>query len=66
MNIAAYCRAFTDKAAQHNSLEIQKEFLLYTKRIGDNLIKLYVDEGISGNRIKTVQIADNFKYNMVV
>ncbi|MGN0151472.1 MAG: recombinase family protein, partial [Wujia sp.] len=49
MNIAAYCRVSTDKEDQLNSLETQKEFFLeYTNRTGDNLIKLYADEGISG------------------
>lgn len=53
MNIAAYCRVSTDKEDQINSLETQKEFFLeYTKRTGDNLIKLYADEGISGTKIK--------------
>ena len=53
MNIAAYCRVSTDKSDQLNSLETQKEFFLeYTKRTGDNLIKLYADECISGTKIK--------------
>lgn len=53
MNIAAYCRVSTDKADQLNSLETQKEFFLeYTQRTGDNLVKLYADEGISGTKIK--------------
>ena len=53
MNIAAYCRVSTDKSDQINSLETQKEFFLeYSKRTGDNLIKLYADEGISGTKIK--------------
>jgi len=53
MNIAAYCRVSTDKSDQLNSLETQKEFFLeYTKRTGDNLVKLYADEGISGTKIK--------------
>ena len=53
MNIEAYCRVSTDKEDQLNSLETQKEFFLeYTKRTGDNLIKLYADEGISGTKIK--------------
>lgn len=53
MNIAAYCRVSTDKSDQLNSLETQKEFFLeYTNRAGDNLIKLYADEGISGTKIK--------------
>lgn len=53
MNIAAYCRVSTDKADQMNSLEAQKEFFMeYTKRTGDNLIRLYADEGISGTKIK--------------
>lgn len=43
----------TDKSDQLNSLETQKEFFLeYTKRTGDNLVKLYADEGISGTKIK--------------
>lgn len=53
MNIAAYCRVSTDKEDQLNSLEVQKEFFgEYTKRTGDNLVKLYADEGISGTKIK--------------
>ena len=53
MNIAAYCRVSTDKEDQLNSLEAQKEFFTeYTNRTGDNLIKLYADEGISGTKIK--------------
>lgn len=53
MNIAAYCRVSTDKEDQLNSLETQKEFFLeYTKQTGNNLIKLYADEGISGTKIK--------------
>jgi len=53
MNIAAYCRVSTDKEDQLNSLEAQKDFFTeYTKRTGDNLIRLYADEGISGTKIK--------------
>lgn len=53
MNIAAYCRVSTDKEDQLNSLEAQKEFFSeYTKRSGDNLVRLYADEGISGTKIK--------------
>lgn len=53
MNIAAYCRVSTDKEDQLNSLEAQKEFFAeYTKRTGDNLVRLYADEGISGTKIK--------------
>ena len=53
MNIAAYCRVSTEKEDQLNSLETQKEFFMeYTKRTGDNLIRLYADEGISGTKIK--------------
>ena len=53
MNIAAYCRFSTEKEDQLNSLETQKEFFMeYTKRTGDNLIRLYADEGISGTKIK--------------
>lgn len=53
MNIAAYCRVSTDKADQLNSLEAQKEFFSeYTQRTGDNLVRLYADEGISGTKIK--------------
>ena len=74
MNIAAYCRVSTDKSDQLNSLETQKEFFLeYTKRTGDNLIKLYADEGISGTKIKNRKefqrmLADAEKglFNMVV
>lgn len=53
MNIAAYCRVSTDKEDQLNSLEAQKQFFAeYTQRTGDNLIRLYADEGISGTKIK--------------
>lgn len=53
MNIAAYCRVSTDKTDQLNSLEVQKDFFAeYTKRTGDNLVRLYADEGISGTKIK--------------
>ena len=53
MNIAAYCRVSTEKEDQFNSLEAQKNFFLeYTGRRGDNLVRLYADEGISGTKIK--------------
>lgn len=53
MNIAAYCRVSTDKEDQLNSLEAQKRFFAeYTKRTGDDLVRLYADEGISGTKIK--------------
>lgn len=53
MNIAAYCRVSTDKDDQLNSLETQKKFFAeYTARTGDNLVRLYADEGISGTKIK--------------
>ena len=53
MNIAAYCRVSTDKEDQLNSLEAQKTFFAeYTQRTGDNLVRLYADEGISGTKIK--------------
>lgn len=53
MNIAAYCRVSTDKEDQLNSLEAQKAFFFeYTQRTGDNLVRLYADEGISGTKIK--------------
>ena len=53
MNIAAYCRVSTEKEDQLNSLEAQKNFFLeYTQRSGDNLVRLYADEGISGTKIK--------------
>lgn len=53
MNIAAYCRVSTDKTDQLNSLEAQKKFFAeYTQRTGDNLVRLYADEGISGTKIK--------------
>ena len=53
MNIAAYCRVSTDKEDQLNSLDAQKAFFSeYTQRTGDNLVRLYADEGISGTKIK--------------
>ena len=57
MNIAAYCRVSTDKADQLNSLEAQKQFFSeYTQRTGDNLVRLYADEGISGTNKKSKRI----------
>lgn len=53
MNIAAYCRVSTEKEDQLNSLEAQKKFFAeYTARTGDNLVRLYADEGLSGTKIK--------------
>lgn len=53
MNIAAYCRVSTEKEDQLNSLEAQKAFFAeYTQRTGDNLVRLYADEGLSGTKIK--------------
>lgn len=53
MNIAAYCRVSTDKEDQLNSLEAQKKFFAeYTSRTGNNLVRLYADEGLSGTKIK--------------
>lgn len=53
MKIAAYCRVSTDKSDQLNSLETQKQFFKeYVQRTGDNLVKVYADEGISGTKIK--------------
>ena len=54
MNIAAYCRVSTEKEDQLNSPEAQKNFFKeYTDRSGgDNLVRLYADEGLSGTKIK--------------
>ena len=53
MNIAAYCRVSTEKEDQLNSLESQKKFFAdYTAGTGDNLVRLYADEGLSGTKIK--------------
>lgn len=53
MNIAAYCRVSTEKEDQLNSLDAQKKFFAeYTARTGDNLVRLYADEGLSGTKIK--------------
>lgn len=74
MNIAAYCRVFTDKADQLNSLEAPKAFFSeYTERTEDNLVRLYADEGISGTKIKNckeflrmMSDAEHGLFNMVV
>ena len=74
MNIAAYCRVSTDKEDQLNSLEAQKKFFYeYTNRTGDNLVKLYADEGISGTKTKNrkqflqmISDAENGLFQMVV
>ncbi len=53
MNIAAYCRVSTEKEDQLNSLEAQKKFFAdYTAKTGDNLVRLYADEVLSGTKIK--------------
>ncbi len=53
MKIAAYCRVSTDKTDQLNSLETQKRFFTeYTQKTGDELVRLYADEGISGTKTK--------------
>lgn len=74
MNIAAYCRVSTDKEDQLNSLEAQKRFFTeYTQKTGDNLVRLYADEGISGTKIKNrkeflkmMSDAEHGLFNMVV
>ncbi|MHB1315085.1 MAG: recombinase family protein [Christensenellales bacterium] len=56
MRIAAYCRVSTDKAAQLDSLAVQKRFFEeYAARNGDKLINVYADEGISGTKLKKRQ-----------
>ena len=53
MRIAAYCRVSTDKDAQLDSLDHQKEFFEeYAQKNGHQLICLYADEGISGTSLK--------------
>ena len=53
MNIVAYCRVSTDKSDQINSLHAQEKFFTeYAEKSGDQLIKIYADEGISGTKIK--------------
>lgn len=53
MKIAAYCRVSTDKQDQLNSLETQKGFFLsYAEKTGDELVRVYADEGISGTKTK--------------
>ena len=53
MRIVAYCRVSTDKEDQLNSLEAQKAFFEeYAVRNGHELVHMYVDEGITGTRIK--------------
>ena len=74
MNIVAYCRVSTDTTDQLNSLEAQKQFFTdYTARTGDNLVRLYADEGISGTKIKNrkeflrmMKDADRSLFEMVV
>ncbi|MCH5250564.1 MAG: recombinase family protein, partial [Lachnospiraceae bacterium] len=74
MNIAAYCRVSTDKEDQLNSLDAQRAFFAeYTQRTGDNLVRLYADEGISGTKIKNrkeflrmMADAEQGVFNMVV
>ena len=74
MRIAAYCRVSTDKEAQLDSLKNQKEYFKeYAEKNGHLLIKLYVDEGISGkqksNRFQFLQMisdAKEYMFDMIV
>ena len=74
MNIAAYCRVSTDTSDQLNSLEAQKRFFAeYTAKTGDNLVRLYADEGLSGTKVKNrkeflrmMADAEHGVYDMVV
>ena len=53
MKIAAYCRVSTDKEDQLNSLQTQAQFFkTYAEKNGHDLVRLYVDEGLSGTRTK--------------
>ena len=74
MNIAAYCRVSTEKEDQLNSLEAQKKFFAdYTAGAGDNPVRLYADEGLSGTKIinrreflKIMSDAEMHLFDMVV
>ncbi len=53
MRIAAYCRVSTSKEEQLDSLANQKEFFQsYANLHGDELVKIYADEGTSGTRLQ--------------
>lgn len=53
MRMAAYCRVSTEKEEQISSLKNQKAFFeQYAHKSGDELIRIYADEGISGKSMK--------------
>lgn len=58
LKMAAYCRVSTEKEEQLSSLENQREFFeQYADKSGDNLVRIYADEGISG---KSMNKRDEF------
>ncbi|WP_418627426.1 recombinase family protein [Anaerosinus sp.] len=53
LRTVAYCRVSTDHEEQLNSLSEQQNFFeSYTKENNMELVELYVDEGISGTKLK--------------
>ncbi|MEG1686675.1 MAG: recombinase family protein [Angelakisella sp.] len=53
INVVAYCRVSTDSQDQRNSLAEQEKFFAeFSKQKGYHLLRLYVDEGISGTQAK--------------
>ena len=53
MKAVAYCRVSTNKDEQASSLKNQEDFFSdYIKKKGDELVKTYSDEGLSGTKLK--------------
>ena len=74
MNIAAYCRVSTDKEEQLSSLKNQQEFFKsFADKNGHSLVKIYLDEGISGKQmsrrtgfLQMMKDAENHAFEMLV
>lgn len=69
MRMAAYCRVSTASDEQLNSLKNQESFFAdYAKKCGDELVKIYADEGISGkkmqNRTEFLQLLSDSDKNL--
>lgn len=53
MKAVAYCRVSTNKDEQIQSLQNQKDFFSdYITKKGDELVRIYSDEGLSGTKLK--------------
>ena len=65
LNVAAYIRVSTLREKQTNSLESQKKYFLnlITRNKNWNLVKIYIDNGISGRSVKKREEFANMIYD---